>query len=191
MAELVLSARVPYTLIEIGIPDRTQTETSTTTVQESPATATTDLLSRTTISSKLAVVYDLTASLSLSEIATNVLSAEGQAYQLFNRLSVGLGAGLTGFQIADSISTDVRIRTDPTKTFNALASSGIITSSNKTAFNSAYAYAHARYYVSDELEVGIAIRRYVQSRSGSAVADISGLSATLTVIWYPTFGWIK
>jgi ABC-type transporter MlaC component len=191
MFEAVLSARVPYTLIEIGIPDRTQTETSTTTVQESPATATTDILSRTTINSKLAIVYDVTASLLVSEIATRYLDLNAQGYQLVSRLTAGVGAGLTGFQIADSSSTDVRLRTDPTKTFNSLPTTGTITSSQKTAFNSAYGYAHVRYYVSDEVEVGVSIRRYLQSHSGSAVADISGVSAALTIVWYPTFGWQK
>jgi hypothetical protein len=185
MAELVLSARVPFAQIDVGIPDRTQTETITTTVQERPSTATADLLARTTINSKVAIIYDVTASLSLNEIYEKVMKVDGASDRLF----VGLGGGMTGFQITDSISTDVRIRTDPTKIFNDLPNSGTVTSSNKTAFNSTYVSAHARYHVSDELEVGLAMRKYVQSRSGSAVVDISGLSVALSVVWFPTFPW--
>ena len=185
---LALSAKVPWVQLDVSIPDLKHTQTTTTTVQQRPGDADNDLLARTTIDSELRVEYDASVNVCVMDVVNwfrEVYDKPTRNYQF----DFGFGVGMTGLEIKDSVSTDVRFRTNPASTFNDLPPGAMITSGETNTFNAVFGSVHASFRISDEIQVGVQTRFYEKDRVSDSEIDVDGVTISLSALWYPTFPW--
>jgi hypothetical protein len=185
---LLISAKVPILQLDVGIPDAKHTETTTTTVQQRAGDADNDLLARTTIKSELKIEYDVSLKVSPLDVYNWWQDKHGRRPANL-QFDYGAGIGLTGFQIKDDVSTDVRFRSDPGDVFNDLPAGTTITSSNASSFTTVFASLYFAFRVSDELQLGFETRYYQKDRTSSSEVKVDGATFSLSGIWYPTFNW--
>lgn len=186
---------MPYTQVDFLFPAEDQKLKITTPAQRfavSTTAASPDILARTTIDSTANVEFDAALSVSLGDIYRKVGKIRevkdtplGFGYQW----DAGIGYGLTGFRVRENASTDVRVRSDPMKTFNELQTSGTTASSRTFSVHAPYWRAHFSMWISDELQVGMVGRRYRRATVDSGPVNIKGTAISVFVSWYPTFAW--
>ena len=183
---LNLSAKVPWAQIDVSIPTQRQSATIYTDARRFPITTATspDLLARTTIESKLKVEVDAAVSVSLVD-AYRKLFRDQRPQQW----DAGIGYGTTGYRVTENATTDVRVRSDPTKTFNELPASGTTATSRIFSFHADYWRAHLGLWVSDEIQVGIVGKFYRKATVDNGPVNIRGATLAVGATWYPTFPW--
>jgi hypothetical protein len=186
---VVVTAKVPYGQVDVAFPSETVSPaitTSVTRIAMSRNSASPDLLVRTTLESKLKLEFDLGGILWIGEGYDRLKRGDGDQV-VARRWDIGLGYGTTGFQIDEKFSTDVRVRSDPAKTYNELASSGVIVTSTRRSFHVPSYRTQVKLVVSDELHLDLVYRRFRRTTIDTGPININGFSIGLTATWYPTF----
>ena len=182
----MLSAKVPYVQIDASFPVFNYTNTIVSGVQFHGADSSgEEILSRSTVKSELNVDYDFSVKLSFTDIVDLFQQGRSSNYQF----DAGLGIGLTGFSLENSITTDVRFRTDMTTTFNEIQSNEMVASNNDLSFNTPYVVGYYNFEISDEFHVGMNLRYYTESKTSGIEIDVDDITVSLTVQWFPTFPW--
>jgi hypothetical protein len=148
-----------------------------------------DLLYKTTLTSRIKPRLDASISASINYIVDSLRSKKEDERER-QRVSYHLGIGMTGFRIDETSSTEVRLRSDPSKSFVDLQKTGVTTSNRSISFKAPYWNADARFLVSDESQIAISYRKYFRSNSSSETQPrVSGNSISIYFVWLPTFGW--
>jgi hypothetical protein len=188
---LNLMAKVPFVQLDMSIPSEEQTVKISTPAQRFAVSGTAtspDILARSTIESKLNVELDAALSLSIGDVA-NKLGMKKTSLGFGDRWDVGVGLGATGFRVRENVSTDVRVRTDPSKTFNDLPSTGSTTSSQTFSFHAVYWRFSGSIWISDELQVGLVAKTYRKKTVDDGPVNIKGQAVSVVLSWYPTLAW--
>jgi len=191
---LVLTGKVPFAQVDISLPTQSRTSTLTTPVQGLPfspsaaASAAAGVLARSTVELKAKPEFDIGIAASVREIV-HYIRTRSVDFDTTHQWDVAVGLGTTGFRIDQRALTDVRVRPDPSRTFNELASSGTFASSKSTSFQNSYWRVNLSLNVSDELQVGVVARSYRKKTIDTGPVNIQGPTVGVTVVWFPTFGW--
>jgi hypothetical protein len=189
---LILNADMPYVQIDALFPtlDATEIDISRAQVFDIDA-STTELLARSTITSKLKAEYEISLKLSFPEIAEGIRRKRQKppAERSLDRHDWGLGLGMSGFEIANDISSDIRFRTDGTTPFNDLPSGETIERTDSTSFNTLFFDAYWTLHITDELNFGIDFRSYRRDTTSDGSVDVHGAQISLTALWHPTWAW--
>lgn len=185
---LSLSAQVPYMRVDANFSNAKETRTTITPVQFRDIDETdTDILSRSTVTSDLHVEFELSAKASLTEIWEKMRSSDNEPVRE-RRFDLGFGIGLTGFRVEDSVSTDIRFRTDDSS-FEELPVGATLTSSSTNSFNTPFLVADLALKISDELHAAFEFRYYDDGTSSNREVSVDGVTMSLAFVWYPTFPW--
>jgi hypothetical protein len=211
-----LGAKVDNIEVNVAIPRNTQAVTVTSAAQRVAVAAnqdSPDMLIRTTIESKLKAEFDAGATFwllgawdtrernrHLKRLRDKASGPKGKPMsellhedpppESTRRWDIGGGLGFTAFRIDERADTDVRLRSDPTKTFNELASSGTIHSEKSQFYRAPYMRADFRLNVSDELTLGVVARKYFgRANAEETSAQVRGATFSVLLVWYPTLGW--
>jgi hypothetical protein len=187
-----LSASTPVADVWVSIPSQRHSQTFVSEVRRSAVTTTLaspDLLHRTSFTSNLKTEYD--AAVSIDPLAIYRWATCGESSSKDSvPISFHVAYGATGFRVEELATTDVRVRNDPLKTYQELASSGTIATARRFAFSRNYIAIEGRFSISDESQVGIVYRDYLGRRSDNETSPwVSGGSLSLYFVWAPTFGW--
>ena len=186
-ASFAVSARIPFIEIDATFPTFSDSRTTLSPAQFRDIDSTDrDVLARSTILSELEVDYEVSVKLSLPDLLERTPFGRPNTQADF-----GIGAGLTGFAIQDTITTDVRFRTDDTSPFSALTTSEELTAKSKNNFNSPFAILYYAFDISDEFRSGVDVRWYLDTNSSNNTIAVEDLTVSVYVMWYPTFPWRK
>jgi hypothetical protein len=108
---------------------------------------------------------------------------------VLDRNDFGFGVGVAGFDIENTVSTDIRFRTDGTTPFDGLPAAQTVATTNTTSFNTRFHNIYWTYHVTDELRFSLDVRKYERDTTSDASVDVSDKQISLTALWYPTWAW--
>lgn len=192
-AALVLSANLPGARVDFVLPAESQTQSLNTGVRKvaaSDSNTSRDLLFQTVIEAKAKAEYDAAISIT-ARCAGRLLRLDPCSDDMEESVTwdAAVGIGTTGFKVEETATTDVRVRDDPTKSFNELASTGRQTTRKTFAFNAEYLLLSVRSRISDEFVVSLSTRRYRKATVDTGPVNLRGTVIAISAVWYPTFGW--
>ena len=183
---LSLSAKIPFFTVQALFPLYEEEQTTIIPVEFVDLKDTDrDILFSSTITSKLKMDFDVNIKLSLLE-----LIEKWRGYESSAQMDYGFGVGIIGFQVKDSVVTDIRFRTDTSKSFSDLTTSHTLNSSNDRSHNSLYGIIYYNIELADEFVVGIDFKYYGSNDGKNDSIDVDGFSTSLNVTWYPTLNWL-
>ena len=195
--------------LDFSLPNLEETQTVQTGVFSRPTgNPGEELLTRASVETKLTSQYDLNLRFSLFSIFNSyaiakhekeVIRKEAAAGRKLKKSEIGrpslinsrddieVGIGLTGFGIEESVSTDFRRRTDPTKTYTELTSLLEKDEKHESNFHAVYATINYRLDVTDQLVINVNARQYLDSLQGYERVEIDGLTMGMNITYAPLF----
>ncbi|NJN63821.1 MAG: hypothetical protein HC882_02365 [Acidobacteria bacterium] len=185
---VLLSAKIPFLRVDADFTRQEETRKTITAVQfRDIDSSDVDLLSRSTVTSSLGIEYDFSAKAQIVELIKAVPARDSQTSPRDTRFDVGLGVGLAGLRVEDSVATEVKTRTDPTSRFIDLPAGQMIESGRTTSFNTVFWVADVSMRVSDEFRVAVEARIYDKKNSSDREVEVDGVTLTIGAAWFPTF----
>jgi hypothetical protein len=194
----LISVKAPYFDIDFVSPDLDAKETTVTPVQfTGPDAAGTELLTRSTVESTFRIEYDVGIRVGIGNLRQrhrmrSDIKDRNEPLNYYPksqtaRFDWGLGVGISGFRIDNSVTTDVRFRTDTTSRYDDLTSQGTATTSSSSSFNTAFLLGYFKFRLSDEFEVGFDYRKYDEDKEDGGRIVVSGDTLSINAAYYPTF----
>lgn len=107
-----------------------------------------------------------------------------------NQMDYGILAGLTGFNISDTITTDVRFRTDSTPFADLPVGESLVTSRD-VSFQTVYFGAYYEFEFVDELYMTVDVKWHNNRTSDGSQIDVDGFTSSLRIIYSPTLDFIN
>ena len=177
--KLVLSTKMDFVQINVAFPTFSESQTLLTPVQfRDIDESTTDILTRSTINSTLDIEYDISFRIPVS----NWINGDENP-----QFDLGLGLGVTGFLIEDTVTTDARFRMDTTSRFTDLPTGETLMDSEQTSFNTWFAGGYMSFDVSDQVQLSLEARYYGDTGDRETVIETDNVILSLSAIWFPTF----
>lgn len=183
-SSLLLNLKIPYASAEALFPKYKNSHATGTEVQYRNIDETTEVLYQSEIISELTIEYDVGLKFSADEIISAVFKRESSS-----QIAYGFGFGATGFQIENTVTTDIRFRLDPSQSFNQLPNGEKIQFEDARSYSAHYLLLYYNFEISDEFSVGLNLRSY--KSSSSSEVDIDGEVFSMTAVWYPTFDFLQ
>ena len=195
----LITVKAPFLDIDFAFPDLETTQTTIPPIlfrdTDDPMT---EMLAQSTIASTVEIEYEIGIRVALGKLFKRRKNrAALRRLDPFNtirdpksiqtRFDWGVGVGMAGFLVENSVSTDVRLRTDPTDTFNDLTSEGTIATQDDRNINTAFAVGYFKVRVNDEIEVGIDYKKYENDSANGGQISVGGDTVSISAAWYPTF----
>ncbi|WP_304637953.1 MULTISPECIES: hypothetical protein [Pseudoalteromonas] len=183
-----IAAKLPWIELGLSIPTYSEKSTKIAPVSSELLNGSDDVFAiyQSTIESKLEVEYDFSLRL---PILSNYKKWKYK-YSNNSQMDYGLMAGLTGFNISDQISTDVRFRTDNTP-FNDLPLGENVEIKRNVSFQTVYLGAYYEFEFVDELYMSIDVKWHNNRTSDGSEIDVDGFTTSLRVIYSPTLDFIN
>ncbi|CAI3964666.1 MAG: hypothetical protein QUV19_17980 [Alteromonas macleodii] len=107
-----------------------------------------------------------------------------------SQMDYGILAGLTGFNISDTITTDVRFRTDNTPFADLPVGESLVTSRD-VSFQTVYLGAYYEFEFVDELYMTVDVKWHNNRTSDGSQIDVDGFTSSLRIIYSPTLDFIN
>ena len=183
---LTLEAKIPFVGISVSFPQYNETQESLREVRQQIVEGIEgDVFYQSKITSTLQIDYDVNVSLSFKELIARFYEPT-----LVSRQSdFGMGVGVLGLEVRDSVSHDLRFRTDPMQSFVDSAVMDTINSSNKQSFTAFYISAYYDFLISDDITTGLAIKWYADDNKNEDRLSVDGYTLSLYVNYFPKFSW--
>jgi hypothetical protein len=183
-----IAAKLAWGELGLSIPKYSETSTiqSPVSVELLSGSETEFAVYRSTIQSQLEIEYDFSVRI---PILSNYKRIRYSRYRN-SQFDYGLMAGVTGFQITDSVTTDLRFRNDNIA-FNQLAESEILTSTRSVNFQSLNVGAYLEFEFVDELYMTLDIKWHGNNSSDESRIDVDGFTTSLRLIYAPTLDFLE
>lgn len=182
-----IAAKLPWIELGLSIPTYSEKSTIVAPVSSELLNGSNErtALYRSTIESELDVEYDFSVRFPILgnykrwkyEHANN------------NQMDYGILAGLTGFNISDRVTTDVRFRIDNTP-FNDLPVGETIEVSRDVSFQTVYLGVYYEFEFVDELYMTVDVKWHNNRTSDGSQIDVDGFTSSLRLIYSPTLDFI-
>jgi len=100
-----------------------------------------------------------------------------------------IGVGLTGFNVSDTITTDLRFRSDITP-FNELPVGEMLKTSRDISFQTIYLGGYYEFEFVDEFYMTVDIKWHNNRTSDGSQIDVDGFTTSLRLIYSPTLDFL-
>lgn len=181
---LLLSAKMPWVRLDAILSRVERTSTAVGPVwlthADPSANPPVDVLTRDTVTSKLKVSYDLSLKAQLFEILRS-----WKVRVPPSRFEVGVGGGISGLRVQDSIATEIKKITQG-MAFNDLPPGTVVNTSSDTSFHPVFLSTDLGLKISDEFQVNLEGRWYHNKSSVTKAIYVNGGTLSVSVVWYPT-----
>lgn len=104
-----------------------------------------------------------------------------------SRIDFGVGAGVTGFRVADDVATEVRHREDATVPYADLPAGITVESHHSSSYYQPFLLLYFALDVSDEFRVSVDAREHSILNFGQDSLVAKGVTMSISATWYPTF----
>ncbi|WP_370240748.1 hypothetical protein [Marisediminitalea sp.] len=183
-----IAAKLPWIELGLSIPTYSENATITAPVtsEQLNGSEARSAIYRSTIESKLDVEYDFSVRV---PILGNYKRWK-YVHANNNQMDYGILAGLTGFNISDTVTTDVKFRTDSTP-FADLPAGETLVNSREVSFQTVYLGAYYEFEFVDELYMTVDVKWHNNRSSDGSQIDVDGFTSSLRIIYSPTLDFIN
>ena len=183
-----IAAKLPWLELGLSIPTYSESATIVAPVgsQLLNGSETRSAIYQSTIESELEVEYDFSVRVPI------LGNWKRWKYKRANnsQMDYGILAGLTGFNISDTITTDVRFRTDNTPFADLPVGESLVTSRD-VSFQTVYLGAYYEFEFVDELYMTVDVKWHNNRTSDGSQIDVDGFTSSLRIIYSPTLDFIN
>lgn len=183
-----MAAKLPWLELGLSIPTYSESATITSPVGSKllNGSETRSAIYQSTFESELKVEYDFSIRLPI------LGNWKRWKYVRANnsQMDYGILAGLTGFNISDKVTTDVRFRSDNTP-FAELPVGESLMASRDVSFQTMYLGAYFEFEFVDELYMTVDVKWHNNRTSDGSQIDVDGFTSSLRIIYSPTLDFIN
>ena len=183
-----IAAKLPWLELGLSIPTYSESATIVAPVgsQLLNGSETRSAIYQSTIESELEVEYDFSVRVPILGTWKRWKYKRAKNSQM----DYGILAGLTGFNISDTITTDVRFRTDNTPFADLPVGESLVTSRD-VSFQTVYLGAYYEFEFVDELYMTVDVKWHNNRTSDGSQIDVDGFTSSLRIIYSPTLDFIN
>ncbi|WP_289029669.1 hypothetical protein [uncultured Paraglaciecola sp.] len=175
---VTISAEIKYIALQLSLPVYDESLESTSIVRFAELDDNSYAAYRNYIQSKIKIDYDIAIKGSVRDVVQRWRPWH------FRQFDYGVGYGVTGIKIEDTITTELRFTSDLTTNFNDITSSETIAKKQSSDFLTQYFLLYSKLEVSDDFEAGLDIKFYQSKSIGSSYLDIKDTAISLNLLYY-------
>jgi hypothetical protein len=181
---IVLSAEMPYLAIDVSVPIVDEEKSTVNSVRKIDLGGNSAFV-RSTNTSNIVLEYDFQLRLSFRDlyVLTFIDDKDYSSKNFLNQIDFGMGTGILGLDLNDEVTTDLRLITSPTQTFNDLESSGAIKSSSSNNINVSYYSFFIKFEIDDTWSAGMTLKKYRSETESSGDINVDGQLLAFSLLY--------